>query len=51
MKKFLLFIATIAIFTSCTTIDTNEVGIKYYKWSADRNLQGGVKGTVKGWVW
>lgn len=48
MKKLLLFIATIAIFTSCTTIDTNEIGIKYYKWSADENLKGGVVGTVKG---
>lgn len=51
MKKVLFILATIIAFTSCTTVDTAEIGIKYYKWSADRNLQGGVQGTVKGWVW
>lgn len=50
MKKLLLILATIVAFTSCTTVDTTEVGIKYYKWSADDNLKGGVQGTVKGFV-
>ena len=50
MRKllFILF-ATFAI-TSCTTVDTNEVGIKYYKWSADENLKGGVVGTARGFT-
>lgn len=51
MKKILFIICAIAMFSSCTTVDTSEIGIKYYKWSADRKLQGGVQGTVKGWVW
>lgn len=50
MKKLLLILATIVAFTSCTTVDTTEVGIKYYKWSADDNLKGGVQGTVRGFV-
>lgn len=48
MRRILFILATIVAFTSCTTIDTNEIGIKYYKWSADENLKGGVVGTVKG---
>lgn len=50
MRKILFILATIVAFTSCTTVDTTEIGIKYYKWSADDNLKGGVVSTVKGWV-
>lgn len=50
MKKLLLILAAIVAFTSCTTVDTNEVGIKYYKWSADENLKGGVVGTTRGFT-
>lgn len=51
-KIFLLTIAFMALaFTSCTTVDSAEVGIKYKKWSSDENLKGGVVGTCKGFVW
>ena len=50
MKKLLFILSTIIAFTSCTTVDTAEIGIKYYKWSADSNLKGGVISTVKGWI-
>ena len=50
MRKLLFILAIIVAFTSCTTVDTNEVGIKYYKWSADENLKGGVVGTARGFT-
>jgi len=37
-------------FTSCTTVDSGEVGIKFHKWSTNETTYGGVEGTVKGWV-
>ena len=37
--------------SSCTTIDSGSVGIKFYKWSSDAEKHGGVIGTCKGWVW
>lgn len=45
-------ICTILVFgfTSCTTVDSGEVGIKFHKWSTDETTYGGVEGTVKGWV-
>lgn len=53
MRKFLILsLAVIAMaFTSCTTVDSSEVGIKFKKWSSDDNLKGGVVGTCKGFVW
>ena len=50
MRKIFYILFAIIAFSSCTTIDTAEIGIKYYKWSADDNLKGGVVGTCKGWV-
>lgn len=50
MRKLLFILATIVAFTSCTTVDTNEIGIKYYKWSANENLKGGVVGTTRGFT-
>ena len=50
MKKILFILLTLITLSSCTTVDTAEIGIKYYKWSADDNLKGGVHGTVKGFV-
>lgn len=51
-KIFLLTVALMALaFTSCTTVDSAEVGIKFKKWSSDANLKGGVIGTCKGFVW
>ena len=37
-------------FTSCTTIDSGSIGVKFYKWSSDETEKGGVKGTCKGFV-
>lgn len=37
--------------TSCTCVDSGEIGIKFHKWSSDANKQGGVEGTCHGWVY
>lgn len=37
--------------SSCTTIDSASVGIRFKKWSNNENLRGGVEGTCRGWVW
>jgi nucleoid DNA-binding protein/regulator of protease activity HflC (stomatin/prohibitin superfamily) len=52
-KTNLIFVAIAAIFVlgSCTTVDSTSVGIKFHKWSASDEKQGGVIGTVRGWVW
>ena len=51
MKKILLLMAIAIIgFTSCTTIDSGSIGVKFYKWSSDETEKGGVKGTCKGFV-
>lgn len=52
MKKVFLLFAVVAMFTtSCTTIDSGSVGIKFKKWAANSFEQGGVIGTCKGFVW
>ena len=52
MKKilFMLF-AAMLMFTSCTTVDSGEIGIKFRKFSGSVENYGGVEGTVRGWVW
>lgn len=50
MKKSLLFLFSVIIFASCTTIDSGSVGIKFKKFSADESQHGGVIGTCNGWV-
>ncbi len=53
MKKFiyLLAVACVSIaMTSCTIVDSGEVGIEFHKWSSDSQDYGGVEGTCKGWV-
>lgn len=53
MKKFiyLLAVAFVSIaMTSCTIVDSGEVGIEFHKWSSDSQDYGGVEGTCKGWV-
>lgn len=37
--------------SSCTTIDSGSVGIKFMKWSSNEDMKGGVIGTCQGWVW
>jgi regulator of protease activity HflC (stomatin/prohibitin superfamily) len=54
MKRVNFILAAIAalyIISSCTTVDSTSVGIKFHKWSASEDRQGGVIGTVKGFVW
>lgn len=54
MKKFLNLLAvafvSIAMLSSCTIVDSGEVGIEFHKWSSDSQDYGGVEGTCKGWV-
>ena len=52
MKKiiFMLFSAMIML-SSCTTVDSGEIGIKFKKFSGSTETYGGVEGTVHGWVW
>jgi regulator of protease activity HflC (stomatin/prohibitin superfamily) len=40
-----------AVVTSCTTIDSGSIGIRFKKWAANEGEQGGVIGTCKGFVW
>lgn len=53
MKKIFLIAAMCmaALTTSCTTIDSGSVGIRFYKWAANSDEKGGVIGTCKGFVW
>ena len=55
MKKVAMILSlavmTAACCTSCTTIDSGSVGIRFYKWTANSEKQGGVIGTCKGFVW
>lgn len=52
MKKiiFMLFSA-IFMLSSCTTVDSGEIGIRFHKFSGDSDNYGGVEGTCRGWVW
>ena len=53
IKYFLMaFVCLFAMsFTSCSTVDSGEIGIKFHKWSTNETSYGGVEGTVKGWVY
>ena len=53
MKKimFMLLAAMMFMFTSCTTVDSGEIGIRFHKFSSSSESYGGVEGTCKGWVW
>lgn len=52
MKKilFMLFSAMLML-SSCTTVDSGEIGIKFHRWSGSSEDYGGVEGTCKGIVW
>lgn len=52
MKKviFVLF-SVVLIFSSCTTVDSGEIGIRFHKFSGSSDNYGGVEGTCKGFVW
>ena len=54
MRKIRLIIAVAmaaSVLTSCTTIDSGSVGIKFKRYSSNSSEQGGVVGTCKGFVW
>lgn len=52
MKKFIFTMLTLMLaLTSCTLVDSAEVGIKFRKFAGSSDQQGGVEGTVKGVVW
>lgn len=52
MKKFFSIIALfMCLFvSSCTVVDSGEVGIRFKKWAASEENYGGVEGTCHGWV-
>lgn len=52
MKKNLFIFALIsALFmSSCTVVDSGDIGVKFHKWSTKTGEKGGVEGTCKGWV-
>lgn len=53
MKKYfmMLFAAMMFMFTSCTVVDSGEIGIKFKKIASDEASYGGVEGTCRGVVW
>ena len=44
MKKYfmMLFAAMMFMFTSCTTVDSGEIGIRFHKFSSSSESYGGV---------
>jgi len=51
-KRFVLAAIVLAgLLYGCTTVDSGSVGIRFHKWSTSAEKQGGVMGTVKGFVW
>ena len=49
MKKFIMFLAVAFVsiaMTSCTIVDSGEVGIEFHKWSSDSQDYGGVEGIL-----
>lgn len=50
MKKLMLMLMSIVLLSSCTTVDSGEIGIKFKKFASSKESYGGVEGTVKGWV-
>ena len=51
MKKFIFMLfSAMVMLSSCTTVDSGEIGIKFKKFASDESSYGGVEGTVRGWV-
>lgn len=50
-KLTLMAFIIIMSFTSCTTVDSGSVGIRFKKWASNAESHGGVIGTCTGWVW
>lgn len=51
MRKIIYLLFLTIVFASCTTVHSDEVGIKFHKFSIKNGEQGGVEGTVSGWVY
>ena len=51
IKSALLTAVSTLLLSSCTTIDSGSVGIRFLKWSSDDAQHGGVIETCRGWVW
>src|SRR5574344_1956897 len=51
-NKFSIFVLSIITLfvTSCTVVDSGEIGIMFHKWSTSQDNYGGVEGTCSGWV-
>lgn len=50
MKKFVLLLFSVILFSSCTLVDSGEVGILFKKFASSADAQGGVEKTVHGYV-
>lgn len=46
-----MLFAAMFMLSSCTTVDSGEIGIRFHKFSGDSDSYGGVEGTCRGWVW
>ena len=46
-----MLFAAMFILSSCTTVDSGEIGIRFHKFSGDSDTYGGVEGTCRGFVW
>jgi regulator of protease activity HflC (stomatin/prohibitin superfamily) len=52
MKKFIFMLfSAMVMLSSCTTVDSGEIGIRFHKFSGDSDTYGGVEGTCRGFVW
>lgn len=47
---FVAIFIIICLASSCSVVDSGEIGIKFHKWSSNEQDYGGVEGTCKGWV-
>ena len=47
----MMLITAMFILSSCTTVDSGEIGIRFHKFSGNSENYGGVEGTCRGWVW
>ena len=51
LNMFFMAAMLAVVVSSCTTVDSTSVGIKFHKWASSPEKQGGVIGTVRGFVW
>lgn len=46
-----MLFSAMMMLSSCTTVDSGEIGIRFHKFSGDSDTYGGVEGTCRGFVW